>query len=185
MDNINISVLREPWGITRNTKLRLVTESDANFILSLRLDGKKNKFVSSVDNDLKKQIDWIRAYKIREKQAVEYYYIIVDCENDRLGTVRLYDIRGDSFCWGSWLIVQGAQMSASIESALNIYHFGFDMCGFFQSHFDVRKNNKSVVAFHKRFGAEIVNESSEDYYFILDKEKYYAALGKYKKYLIK
>jgi len=34
----------------------------------------------------------------------------------------------------------------------------------------VRKGNNKVIAFHKRFGAKIVNEDELNYYFIFEKK---------------
>ena len=67
--------------------------------LDLRLDNRLNQFMSRVDNDLNKQIEWIRDYK---KRPEEFYFIIESKNKEDYGTIRVYDIKGDSFCWGSW-----------------------------------------------------------------------------------
>jgi hypothetical protein len=48
-------------------RMRLVEESDAEFILSLRTDESLNQFLSKTSTSLSAQIDWIRNYKIREE----------------------------------------------------------------------------------------------------------------------
>ena len=167
----------------KNINLRCVEEEDAEFIINMRTNTKKNKFLSSVDADVEKQKDWIREYKKRENQKEEFYFIIESKAYEKLGLVRMYDFQNNSFCWGSWLIKDNAPKSTAIESALQIYEFGFHELGFNQSHFDVRKGNDKVIAFHKRFGAEIVEENTLDYFFVYFKKDYEITKIKYKRYL--
>lgn len=168
----------------KNTQLKPVTESDANFILSLRLDNNLNKYLSVVENDLDKQIEWIKHYKIREANRLEFYFIIESNKNNKLGAVRLYDFNKNSFCWGSWMIKRDAPNTTSIESALTVYEFAFNILGFEQSHFDVRKENDKVIEFHKRFGAKIISEDELNYYFIILKSDYEISKKRYNKFLI-
>lgn len=166
-----------------NTKLDLVREKDASFILSLRLDENLNKHLSVVDNNIEKQVEWIKHYKIREESRLEFYFIIKSLDDEDLGAVRIYDFKGSSFCWGSWMIKKNAPNVTSIESALTIYEFAFNDLGFKQSHFDVRKGNEKVIEFHKRFGARIISEDELNYYFILEQSDYNESRTRYKKFL--
>lgn len=167
---------------TKNIKFRLICEDDADFILSLRLNEKLNKNLSKVENNLKKQIHWIKEYKKKEEKRLEFYFIIESLDDEKLGAVRLYDFIEDSFCWGSWLLKIDSPNYASIESALSVYEFGFERLGFQHSHFDVRKGNEKVIKFHKRFGANIVDEDELNFYFKFDKETYYSSKVKYTKF---
>lgn len=164
-------------------KLRLVSPDDASFILKIRLDEELNRHISSVENDLEKQMEWIVNYKERELHGSEFYFIITLDEGLPLGTVRLYDFQQDSFCWGSWVILKNAPVYAGIESALSIYELAFYKLGFKQSHFDVRKENSKVIKFHENFGAKKVSEDLEIFNFIYRKESYEKIKHKYKKYL--
>lgn len=65
-----------------------------------------------------------------------------------------------------------------------VYDFAFYELGFAQSHFDVRKDNLKAVAFHKRFGAIIINEDDEDYYFKFTLEDYVKMRKKYAKFVV-
>ena len=152
---------------------------DAEFILSLRTDKNKSKYLSSTAPDLAKQINWIEQYA---KDASQIYFIIENQDHERVGTVRLYDQKGDSFCWGSWIKKDGAPPGFGIESALMVYHFALYL-GFEKSHFDVRKQNVSVCQFHERFGAVIVGQSEQDFYYMIDREAIEKALDKFKRYL--
>jgi len=167
----------------KNINLRTVETCDAEFILSMRQNKNKTKYLSQVTGTLENQINWIKSYKLRESEDKEFYFLIEAKDNDKLGLVRLYDFRKDSFCWGSWLIKENAPKSTAIESALQVYEFGFYKLGFKKSHFDVRKNNDKVVAFHKRFGAEITEENEIDYFFNFEKTNYELIKEKYKRYL--
>lgn len=150
---------------SKTINLRLVEESDAEFILSLRLRGDLNKYLSTVDDDVELQREWIKDYKNQESQEKQFYFIIEKHDGTPCGTVRIYDFRGDSFSWGSWILNENKTKYAAIESALLVYHFGFNELGFKNSHFEVMKENERVIKFHQKFGAEIVREDVENYYF--------------------
>lgn len=161
--------------------LREVEADDAGFILTLRLDPKKNAYLSPVADDLARQMDWIVRYKQGARQA---YFIICDRQLNRLGTVRLYDAVGTSFAWGSWIIADGAAADVAMESALMVYHYALDHLGFRDSHFEVNRDNRSVWAFHERlFGARRVRESDAEYFFELGHEAILAALRRYRRFL--
>lgn len=161
--------------------LREVEADDAAFILALRLDPKKSAYISPVQDDVARQVAWIEHYKLGEGQA---YFIICDLALNRLGTVRLYNAVGDSFEWGSWIIVDGAPVDVAMESALIIYQYALGHLGFRDSHFEVNRDNRSVWAFHERlFGARRVRESDEAYYFALKEDAIRAALQRYRRFL--
>lgn len=61
---------------------RLVEETDAAFINSLRKNKKFNKFLSYVDDNISKQVKWIKEYKVREANEEEYYFIIQRNDNN-------------------------------------------------------------------------------------------------------
>ncbi|MBY0525320.1 MAG: GNAT family N-acetyltransferase [Gemmataceae bacterium] len=167
----------------KNIKFRLAEASDAEFILSLRLDEQLNRHISKVSNDLQHQIEWLASYKERERQLSEYYFIIENNAGQAIGTVRLYDFQGDSFSWGSWIMKQGLPPHFAIESAMLVYEFAFGKLGFVRSHFDVRRENLSVIRFHKRFGAEQTREDALNYYFQICRSDYEARRDRYKEFL--
>lgn len=167
----------------KNINLCVVEIEDAEFILQLRLHDEKNKHLNKVENDLQKQQAWLKAYKLKEQKRQEYYFVIESKLGEKLGLVRVYDLQVDSFCWGSWLIKDNAPMSTAIESALQVYEFGFGELGYTRAHFDVRKGNKKVIDFHLRFGAEIVQADESDCYFNYELEAYIRIKEKYKRYL--
>lgn len=164
-------------------RLRVVEPSDATFILEVRLDPSRNTFLMAVDDDIEKQAAWIRSYKEREARGDEYYFVIESLEGEGLGLVRVYDLRPDSFSWGSWVIKPGAPPQTAISSALLIYAFGFEELAYPQSHFEVLKGNQKVVDFHLRMGATIVSESETHFFFNFPRSEYDKLKSKYTKYL--
>ncbi len=144
--------------IGKNINMYLVDDEDAGFIFELRSDVVKNKFLNKIDNDIKKQREWIRLYKKREKNKKEFYFTIRNKNNEKLGLVRLYDFIDDSFCWGSFIIKHGVAFYISIEVVMNVYEFAFYNLGFNASHFDVRKDNDRVVAFHKNLVLKLLKK---------------------------
>lgn len=139
--------------------LRNVQVEDAEFILSLRLDPEKGGYLSPVEADVEKQRDWIRNYLRSKGQA---YFLICDLALRPLGTVRIYDAIGDSFSWGSWILKKDAPHAAAIESAVLVYWLATCHWRFRASHFQVRRDNTSVLAFHEKFGAERVTQTTEE-----------------------
>lgn len=151
---------------SQTIKLRLIEESDAEFVLGLRCDAKLNKYLSPVQGNIQQQIEFIRNYKKDEHAGRQFYFIIERRDNGvRCGTVRLYDFKGKSFCWGSWILNQDKTRMAALESALLVYEYGFEILGFESSHFEVAKANDKVISFHERLGALRTKEDEINIYF--------------------
>lgn len=167
----------------KNIILRMAEPNDAEFILALRSESDKTKYLNQVENDLAKQQAWLESYKKRELGGQEYYFVIESRLGEKLGLVRVYDLNAKSFCWGSWLIKDSAPKTTAIESALLFYEFSFGQLNYKKAHFDVRKGNERVIAFHQRFGAIIVSEDELNYYFNFKLEDYLQIKQKYKRYL--
>ena len=60
----------------KNIQLRTAEISDAEFILELRTQTEKTKYLSQVENDLAKQQAWLKSYKQKEQNDEEYYFVI-------------------------------------------------------------------------------------------------------------
>ncbi len=160
--------------------------SDAAFIHGLRSDEHKSRHLSPVSPRLSDQVAWLEGYRQRDDQA---YFIIESALNvpgkpaEPLGTVRLYDAQGDSFCWGSWILKDGAPATAAIESALMVYAYALDALGFRDAHFQVRRDNQRVWAFHERFGANRVSEDAAEFRYTLSNAAIRAAMQRYQRFL--
>ncbi len=164
-----------------NLILRDAQISDAEFILSLRLDPNKNKYLHTVDDDVQAQRDYLAAY---EKQYETIYFIIEDRQTGApVGTVRIYDVQDKSFSWGSWILTDNAPSKAAIESALIIYQFALEHLGLQAAHFEVRLENERVIAFHTRFGATETQRDTIDAFFTIDEISIRNALIKCARFL--
>lgn len=152
---------------------------DAAFILSLRTDENKSRYLSVVSPDLAAQQVWLDGYASSRDQA----YFIIEHQNQPIGTVRLYDAQQNSFCWGSWILKDGRPMHAAMESALMVYAYAVDQLGFKQAHFTVHKGNQRVWEFHERFGAMRVDESGEEYLYSIAFAAIQKSRIKYAKFL--
>jgi RimJ/RimL family protein N-acetyltransferase len=158
---------------------RDANESDAELILTLRTNERKGKHLSSTSFDVESQRKWLRQYAVATDQA----YFIIEHLKKPVGTVRLYDPRGNSFCWGSWIIADGQPAHVAIESALMVYAYALDHLGFEQAHFDVRVANEKVWKFHERFGAKRVRETNSDFFYELSLEAIKSSTERYKRFL--
>lgn len=166
----------------KHLNLRLVEQSDAEFILNLRIDDSLGKFLSKTDIDLGKQKEWIKNYKNREKEKNEYYFIIRRNDTgENIGVVRIYNFIENSFEWGSWIIKKEAPSYSALESALLVYEYAFYDLKFDKSHFEVRKDNIKVSSFHEKFGAKRIKETEQDIFYKYNKEDYENFREKYKK----
>jgi RimJ/RimL family protein N-acetyltransferase len=175
----NIAFVKPTKVIGKNVVFRNVNKADAEFILQLRTDPEKGKYLSATATDLDLQLAWLGKYAEDNSQI---YFIIEDKNGERYGTIRLYDVRGDSFCWGSWILRDGRPSGFAMESAILVYQFALSL-GFKKSHFDVRKENVSVWQFHERFGAVRIEEQGEDYIYSISHEAIENSFEKYKKYI--
>jgi methionyl-tRNA formyltransferase len=157
------------------TRLRLVTADDANFILSLRNDPAKGKNLSPTGSSLSEQERWLESYESRRRASKELYFII-EHGDEPVGTVRLYDyiLSADSFCWGSWIIAAGVSPAVAYHSAILVYDLAFGPLGFSMAHFDVRQANASVWRFHERMGACLEREDATDRFYKYEYDSYVA-----------
>lgn len=156
--------------IGKNINLVKVSVDDASFILSLRTDPNLSQFLSPVENDMDKQKLWLQKALLRKD---EYYYLIKNKKNIPIGTIRIYDVKDNIFCWGSWIVIPKYRKYASFESIFLLYKFAFVDLGFSETNFDVRKENEKALNFYLRFGAKVVSEDDQDYFLNYKKEYFF------------
>lgn len=152
--------------VGKYVNLREVRIEDADFILQLRCDEKKSKFLHKTEYDLQKQEAYIKHYfEIPD----EWYFIAEDKNANPIGTYRIYDIQGDSFCIGSWLMIDGITAEQSFETDYLVRMYGFNVLGFEKMHFQVSKGNNKVFRYHKILGATVTSENDIEYELKLEK----------------
>lgn len=160
----------EKYGFT----FRLVELEDAAFIVGLRSNEKLSRFLSTTSPEVADQQKWISQYKIREGLSMEFYFITLDENGNKIGLSRIYNMlpEASSFEIGSWLYHPDAPMRAPILGDLAIRDYGFEVLNFQNCHFEVRKENLSVVRYHRNFSPELTGEDDLNYYFRLSYENY-------------
>lgn len=155
--------------VGKNINLREIEIDDAQFVLNLRTNPNKSKYLHKTDNNLDEQVSYIKRYYGKDD---EWYFIIENKDHCPLGTIRIYDVHGDDFCAGSWLIVDDAPVTTGLESVLLLYDFAFNELGFNKMHIDVRKKNTKVWRFHEAMGLRRVAENDLDYFYSYSKEEF-------------
>ena len=156
--------------------LRTADVGDAEFIVRLRTDPQKQRFISATRADLAPQIAWLEQYARTSQQA---YLIVENRTGDRIGTIRIYDPVEDSFCFGSWILKDGAPVTHAVESVLIVYHYALDELRFNRSHFAVRKANRSVWQFMEKFGGTRTGETDDDYLYQTQRAPVLQSLRRY------
>lgn len=157
-----LATLQAPPSIS----MELARPEHAEFIYGLRVDPALNRHLSQAPDSVGAQQEFLRRYALLEAEGKQYYFVIRNKHTGALcGTVRLYDLQPESFCWGSWILAAGKPRLAAAESALFVYDLGFGWLRYRASHFDVRKGNAGVIAFHERLGAEHTGEDDANNYF--------------------
>lgn len=159
----------EGWRLA----LRLVRPEDAEYIHALRVDPAYNSHLSRVTGTAADQRRWIEAYKLREAAGTEAYYVIERLsDGGRCGVVRLYEIEGDRFTWGSWILDAGKPPKAALESAVLSFGIGFDRLGLAEGVLDVRRENTHAQAFYRRFGMRQTGADDTNLYFAFSREDF-------------
>ena len=170
--NANLLIRYETYPKLYSIGLREVKISDADYILKLRLDDSYSKYISKVSDEVSAQENYINHYLENNTHNRESFYFIFTnmATGERCGTVRIYNFNDDVFEWGSWILDENKPRYAAMETAILIYEFAFNRLGFNKSEFEVNKNNKQVVSYHKKSGAKIIGEDDTNYYFCIEKE---------------
>lgn len=143
--------------------------SDADFILKLRCDEVKSKFLHKTENDIGKQIAYLKKYK---EKTDEWYFIVLNKQGEKIGTNRIYNIKDDCFTTGSWIMADGCTSEEVFESDYLVRMYGFETLGFNKTRLDVKKGNKKVISYHKMLGAIVYTEDEESVYLEILKDVY-------------
>jgi len=151
---------------------RLVCETDAPFIIQLRTDVERGRFLHETDNDINRQVEWIKKYKAREADGLEYYFIFLNNE-EPYGLQRIYNIDWGqkSFTIGSWICSKQASVEMVARSQQIPLIIAFDILGLIHYTFDVKKENIYLLRYLRKL--HYLKEYGEDeasVYFYSSKE---------------
>lgn len=167
----------------RYVNLREVRVEDAEFIFDLRR-SEKARYLDAISDNVEDQINYIKNYLIKDN---EWYFIVENKKFQPLGTLRIshvgreriilgpLDIENNNknvFVLGAWIMCDGVTFKESIEGEYLLKRYAFEVLNLEKNYFDVRKGNKRVLNFHKMYGASVINEDDENYYFELTKENF-------------
>lgn len=158
---------RVAWDTASGPRLvlRLIDPNDAEYVFGLRTDPAYNIHLSEVQGTVDDQRRWIEAYKAREAERSELYYVIERHDGVRCGLVRLYDITPESFTWGSWILDSNKPPKAALESVVLSFGIGFEQLGISKALVDVRTDNAKALAIYQRLGMTEIRRDAQDIYF--------------------
>ena len=142
----------EKYGLS----FRLVQESDAEFIYRLRSNPDLSRYIHDVEGGVDGQVKWIRDYKIREAEGVDYYFIFLK-DGEPVGLNRIYSIHDRTYTGGSWVMAPNSPMEVVLAVPLIIREIAFEKLGMaIEDNYDgVHIDNKKVLKFNMMFGCEI------------------------------
>lgn len=151
--------------------LRTVEASDAEFILKLRTNIDLNRFLSSVDDSIANQVNWINNYKNREESGEEYYFIIEDNDGNKYGTLRAYDINEKECMWGSYVLLPERPNNFSYMSASLLFDFLFESLKMEKITMEVFKKNACSIHVCMKMGFKKYDENENKFYMFLEKKE--------------
>ena len=159
--------------------LRTAEISDADFILSLRLNKQLSRYLKSTDPSIEKQKLWIEK---KQKQQNDYHMIIELKDGTKIGVIAVYDIKDGIFEWGRWIIAPNSPIYVALESCYLAYDFAFNVLGLKATKSKIRKNNKSVLRFHLNYGAKVTKEDDVYIYIYYHKNDFNSDSSFFEKY---
>ena len=136
-------------------RLRPVTIEDASFIVALRTDELRNRFVHEISSRIEDQVAWLEGYFER---AGDYYFIVENADSSEpQGTIGLHDATSESDCteWGRWILRRGSM--AALESAWLIHEVGLSKLHLASLRSRTLAENRAVLSFLDSFGASRSN----------------------------
>lgn len=147
---------------------RLVREEDSDFIVRARTNERRGRYIHPTAADVETQIAWMKEYKKREKEALDYYFIFFK-DNNPIVLCRIYDIDWVhlSYTSGSWVSVPGTDYEDVMKCSIIMGEIAQDVLGLLVDIYDVRKGNKQVLNFHRKIACAMqYGETELDYLFM-------------------
>lgn len=137
--------------------LKPVSIEDAEFILKLRLDNEKNKYIHKTPNNIEAQREWIENQRSRSN---DYYFLILNKEQKPLGTISLYNLERSSGELGRWISYGNAY--ENLESVLLLHQFAYQILNLESVYTCTKVENKKVIRFWNKFGSDQCEEIEVD-----------------------
>lgn len=130
--------------------LRPIALEDAEFVIQLRSDAQRSRFLHPIPLSVEAQRAYLKQYFQRDG---DYYFVVErHSDNSREGLAGIYnvDLKQRKAEWGRWILKPGSL--ASLESALRIYQAAFDYLHFEEIYCRTVGENQLVLSFHDRCG---------------------------------
>lgn len=163
--------------------VRLAEVEDSAFILKLRT-SKRGQILKVTDNDLDKQVEWMKEYKVRERNGLDYYFIY-SFNGVPFGVNRINDIdyENKTCSSGSWVCSEDTPFERAISTCLIVREIEFDLLGVDYCYGLTKKVNKQIQKFSKLLGSEVTGESDTEIYYRISREQYQYGNNNVKKIL--
>ena len=157
-------------------KVRLVNKDNASFILSLRSNINRTKYMLTLKNNINTQQKWIQKYKWREREGLDYYFIYYDLEDNPIGLNRLskIDFKMNTAKDCSWIAVEGLKYEG-IKMIIIKNELAFNLLGIDLLWGEVHKNNWRVIRILKLLGYRLKDIGTRYYDFTLNKSDFIEA----------
>lgn len=163
------------YGLT----FRLVNVEDAEFIAQVRNSPHVGAFLHKTSANVDVQKEWIRQYKKREEDGLDYYFIYFKKEKP-IGLNRLYSFHDTTYTGGSWVMMPDTPVEAILATSLIQREIAFEELGMLleDSYDGVHIDNKKVLKYNKMFGCKegkhVFNDLGEFIRLTLTKEDFLA-----------
>ena len=157
-------------------KVRLVNDGDAEFILSLRADPVRTKYMITLDNEIRFQEEWIKEYKKREKRGLDYYFIYSNMNNMSIGVNRIskIDTEKKTAKSSSWIVVTGLKYE-SIKMLAIKNEIAFNLLNIKALWGEVHRENYKAIRINKLFGYNFKDLREDFLYITIEKEDFFKA----------
>ncbi len=138
-------------------RLRIATEEDAEFTLSIRRDKKNTEYLPKLDISVEEQKKWL----IKQAESDDCYFFLAERLNgEKIGTFSLYNIHGCKAETGR-LILRGNQIE-DIEACILFHNFVFDQAGINYVSSDIYVQNMPAVGLAYRLGSKEVGRKLDE-----------------------
>jgi RimJ/RimL family protein N-acetyltransferase len=131
-------------------RLRPIGDADADFIVALRGQDVRARFLNRISLSAKSQLEWLSSYYEREND----YYFVVEKKRDNSpeGLISLYDVdvRVGRAEWGRWIVAPASM--AALESVMLLLDFAFTRLSLGEVYSNTIAGNAAVNSFHDGCG---------------------------------
>lgn len=131
-------------------RLRPVTLEDAEFLVDLRTDESRARYINPTPPEIGRQLQWLAAY---EDRPGDYYFIIEKIATGKPeGAAGIYNVDEASHAaeWGRWVVLPGS--AAALETVPLIYRAAFEMLGMESLYSRTIRENLNSISIIERFG---------------------------------